>query len=293
MALIKCPNCEKTVSDKAEKCPHCGNSVKNENDKLIVVSIVCEECNTFIPNEASICPNCGCPISIIQSAKDITSKDELTSVALAKKRKSKVGLIITLVVCFLVIGTLISYFFILPMINYNYAQSLLDSGDYSNAIIEFEKINNFNNSDEKILECYYLCGKSEYSNGNLLLALDNYKKAKNFEDAQELVEKIEDEILHNDLVKKMRSGYNICKTSRVSISSDGTSITVDSKNKYDTDNIASIYFLVTYLNMPSSIVDSMAQTNSLMGRQSATSGKLKVEWSYHPDNGLDAIFSIV
>ena len=24
MALIKCPECGKSISDKAEKCPHCG-----------------------------------------------------------------------------------------------------------------------------------------------------------------------------------------------------------------------------------------------------------------------------
>lgn len=25
MALMKCPECEREISDKAEKCPHCGN----------------------------------------------------------------------------------------------------------------------------------------------------------------------------------------------------------------------------------------------------------------------------
>lgn len=29
MALIKCPECECTVSDKAEICPHCGFSINN------------------------------------------------------------------------------------------------------------------------------------------------------------------------------------------------------------------------------------------------------------------------
>ena len=24
MALIKCPECQNSISDKAEKCPHCG-----------------------------------------------------------------------------------------------------------------------------------------------------------------------------------------------------------------------------------------------------------------------------
>ena len=38
MALIKCPECDKKVSDKAESCPHCGYSFKKKieinDDKL-------------------------------------------------------------------------------------------------------------------------------------------------------------------------------------------------------------------------------------------------------------------
>ena len=28
MALIKCPECDKQISDKAESCPHCGYSLE-------------------------------------------------------------------------------------------------------------------------------------------------------------------------------------------------------------------------------------------------------------------------
>jgi len=28
MAIIKCPECGKEISDKAEKCPHCGVKIK-------------------------------------------------------------------------------------------------------------------------------------------------------------------------------------------------------------------------------------------------------------------------
>jgi len=31
MALINCPNCGKTISDKAEVCPHCGMPLQNNN----------------------------------------------------------------------------------------------------------------------------------------------------------------------------------------------------------------------------------------------------------------------
>jgi len=31
MALIKCYECEKEISDKAPACPHCGAPVKNQH----------------------------------------------------------------------------------------------------------------------------------------------------------------------------------------------------------------------------------------------------------------------
>ena len=33
MALIKCPECNKEVSDKAEVCPHCGIRLKEDENK--------------------------------------------------------------------------------------------------------------------------------------------------------------------------------------------------------------------------------------------------------------------
>lgn len=37
MALIKCPECGKEISDTVEQCPHCGYSLKKKKDKNIIV----------------------------------------------------------------------------------------------------------------------------------------------------------------------------------------------------------------------------------------------------------------
>lgn len=34
MALIKCPECNKNISDKAEACPHCGYNLKQKSSKI-------------------------------------------------------------------------------------------------------------------------------------------------------------------------------------------------------------------------------------------------------------------
>ena len=39
MALIKCPECEREISDKAEACPHCGcPTAKNVKQKQLSIA---------------------------------------------------------------------------------------------------------------------------------------------------------------------------------------------------------------------------------------------------------------
>jgi uncharacterized OB-fold protein len=45
MALIKCPECGKQISDKAEVCPHCGvearkELAKNREKRSIIIAII-------------------------------------------------------------------------------------------------------------------------------------------------------------------------------------------------------------------------------------------------------------
>ena len=50
MALIKCKECQKEMSDQAKTCPHCGY----ENNMTF-----CPECNKKVSIKAKICPFCG------------------------------------------------------------------------------------------------------------------------------------------------------------------------------------------------------------------------------------------
>ena len=57
MAIIKCPQCEKEISDKAPKCIYCGKVLKEEEEK----ENKCIECGTILTKTDKVCPNCGCP----------------------------------------------------------------------------------------------------------------------------------------------------------------------------------------------------------------------------------------
>lgn len=56
MALIKCSECGKEISDKSKQCIHCGCPIEESNKKF------CEECGKEISNDDKVCKNCGCPI---------------------------------------------------------------------------------------------------------------------------------------------------------------------------------------------------------------------------------------
>lgn len=60
MAIIKCPECGRDISDKANKCIHCGKSL----NKAIVGSdnFTCPECGAELQEGTTVCKECGCPI---------------------------------------------------------------------------------------------------------------------------------------------------------------------------------------------------------------------------------------
>ena len=51
MALIKCSECGKQISDKAKKCIHCGSPIEKE--------LKCKECGEKINKNDLVCKNCG------------------------------------------------------------------------------------------------------------------------------------------------------------------------------------------------------------------------------------------
>ena len=57
MTVIKCPNCDSDVSDKATYCINCGCLLNNKK------KLFCKECNNEISIEDKICSKCGCPIN--------------------------------------------------------------------------------------------------------------------------------------------------------------------------------------------------------------------------------------
>ena len=100
MAMITCPHCGESVSDKATRCVHCGQTLEVENGRY------CPECGADLTDDMTECPKCGCPISntSTETGDEKPQKVEVTSVNVPKKTKKLVG---TVVVLLLAVGAVV------------------------------------------------------------------------------------------------------------------------------------------------------------------------------------------
>ncbi len=81
----------------------------------------------------------------------------------------------------------------------------------------------------------------------------------------------------------------------VSLEDNGSTLAFDHRGEDDISggDIADIMCVFTELEMPSRISTHMGQTTSMDGRQSDTWDRLEVQWSYHPDRGMDGVVVVL
>lgn len=90
---------------------------------------------------------------------------------------------------------------------------------------------------------------------------------------------------------------DIADESWCTIASDGTWMKIDT-NPYDIDDYTSTtaYYKLQSINsdlgFSSAVFEEMGETRSIDGRQSASSDKYEVSWTYHPDQGLEVMYKV-
>lgn len=76
MALIKCPECSREISDKAAACPHCGFPISKSSElEPQPVTVNCLDCNKDFALNAEVCPHCGLFNSQKYKIKDTTCSE--------------------------------------------------------------------------------------------------------------------------------------------------------------------------------------------------------------------------
>lgn len=89
---------------------------------------------------------------------------------------------------------------------------------------------------------------------------------------------------------KIASAYSATDFFRVS--DEGRTVSVNGPVEGDSGallDLQAVTCVLHELKAPEAIQEKMLQTRALDGRQSDTWSKYQVSWSYHPDNGFEAI----
>ncbi len=83
--------------------------------------------------------------------------------------------------------------------------------------------------------------------------------------------------------------------SGIILAEDGQSLNFNGKGEDDLfgGDFSDLKCLIEELSAPSTVLDRMLRTNSLMGVQDAEWDGISISWTYAPANGLDANFEIV
>lgn len=73
----------------------------------------------------------------------------------------------------------------------------------------------------------------------------------------------------------------------------GSSLIIDHQGEDEVAGLTTLQLdcIIDALGTPESVVEQMQTTTAMQGRQTATWADLDASWTYHPDNGLDLIFS--
>lgn len=84
----------------------------------------------------------------------------------------------------------------------------------------------------------------------------------------------------------------------VTLSSDEKSISIDTnpfdiEDYYDEDSWTLVEDVNEGLGLPDSILDEMEHTSAMDGRISREYDGISVSWKYHPDKGLQVVYSLV
>ena len=82
------------------------------------------------------------------------------------------------------------------------------------------------------------------------------------------------------------------------VAADGSYLEIDTDpddtgySTCESDAISAILCVNAELGIPDSVAKKMSNTRAIDGMQSEVVGDIEVTWSYHPDNGLEVVYSI-
>lgn len=81
----------------------------------------------------------------------------------------------------------------------------------------------------------------------------------------------------------------------ITIVDDGEALLFDSEGDedYAGASVEELACVLIGLEMPSYVIDQMNRTTALAGNQTTSWDNYEVQWTYHPDRGLDGVVAVI
>ncbi len=190
MALIKCPECGKEISDACPSCPGCGYpiteemknnpvSVSKKNNKKRNIKLIVGICMGIILT--------GVLIAVIFVYNSPSSKYSRANNAFEAGDYEKAIKIYSGLGSYLDSSDRL----LLATQNYNYAEgnAALNNGDYDGAIQFFEQCMEFEDASILIQNAHYQKGLKQAENGEYNSAMESFRNAGDYEDSGEQIKR--------------------------------------------------------------------------------------------------------
>lgn len=156
-----------------DKCHHCRRSLS----ALMAIDLteLREECNKRLAAEAKK-----------------AAEEKAAAEARAKKQKKAATIIISIAVAAIVVGCLLKWV-VIPTVKYNQAVSLLESGQYDEAVAAFEAMESYKDSDSMVIETKYQKSVALMNAGDYDAAIVGFKELAEIEEANAEADKSTEE----------------------------------------------------------------------------------------------------
>lgn len=160
MALIRCPECGKEISDKVTACPHCGYPLAAE----------------------------AAPAPEIEKSRDEepekSSPDE-PEAPIKKRVTKKIAVIVSCICVVLVVGGILAFVLTGNLRAYKAAEKLYDAKDYPAAATAFQELGEYQDAPERYQECQYQLAGEHLTEQEYEKASSIYKELGDYKDSAE------------------------------------------------------------------------------------------------------------
>lgn len=168
---------------------------------IVVALIKCPECGKEISDKAKACPGCGYE-PIINEGKREKRKGKKPLSVKTKKRIKLMIIVFTLILIIVCLGVLSVKWFI-PMMKYRSASLQMERQNYEKAIREFEELGGYEDSKVQVYECNYLFAIQRAENNDYKQAIEILKEISPYKDSGALISEYEDAVVYANAIGLM------------------------------------------------------------------------------------------